>query len=177
MADFVFHDYSPQVKAAIDEIAVAWLIETANAVTSNAKRNINKPEWGNDEYTSLRDSYSNVVDETNKVAQVGSTLEQAYWEEFGTGSHADTAKNGGRQGRQDWWVYVENSDKPDDVGESTHYRDKAEAEEAVAYIKKEYGKTAHATNGREPSYTLEKAFTAVSPKAQRNLRNMLKGLK
>lgn len=177
MADFVFHDYSPQVKAAIEEIAVAWLHETARAVESNAKRNTSTEGWTNAERTSLRDSYSHNVDAANKTAQVGNTLEQAYWEEFGTGSHADTKKNGGRQGRQDWWVYVENSDKPDDAGESTHYRDKAEAEEAVAYIKKEYGKTAHATNGREPHYTLENAFIAISPKAQRNLKNKLKGLK
>ena len=174
MADIVFHDYSPQVKQKIESLAVAWLHETASAVESSAKRNTSTEGWTNAERTSLRDGYSHAVDETNKTAQVGNTLEQAYWEEFGTGSHADTAKNGGRQGRSDWWVYIPGQEPMDK--ESTHYRDETEAKAAAAYIKAEYGKTAYATNGREPNYTLEKAFTTVSPKAKRNLQQKLKGL-
>ena len=176
MADFKFHDYTPQVKLKIHDIAIAWLHAWAGETASQAKRNTSTEGWTNGERTSLRDSYGYVVDEAKQEAQVGTPMEQGFWEEFGTGSHADTAKNGGKQGRQDWWVYVENSDKPDDAGESTHYRDKAEAEEAVAYIKKKYGKTAHATNGREPNYTLEKSFIFVKPKAIRDLQDKLKGL-
>jgi hypothetical protein len=174
VADIKFYDYSPQVKAAIDGIATAWLHETARAVESNAKRNTSTEGWTNAERTSLRDSYSHNVDEASKTAQVGNTLEQAYWEEFGTGSHADTAKNGGRQGRSDWWVYIPDQEPRDK--ESTHYRDETEAKAAAAMIKEVYGKTAYATNSREPNYTLEKAFTAVSPKAKRNLQQKLKGL-
>lgn len=174
MADIVFHDYSPQVKQAIENIAIAWLHTWANETASEAQSNVSTEGWTNAERTSLRDGYSHAVDETNKTAQVGNTLEQAYWEEFGTGSHADTAKNGGRQGRSDWWVYIPDQEPRDK--ESTHYRDETEAKAAAAMIKEVYGKTAYATNGREPNYTLEKAFTAVSPKAKRNLQQKLKGL-
>lgn len=175
MADIKFYDYTPQVKLKIHDIAVAWLRETASSVEANAKRNTSTEGWTKDERTSLRDNYGYILDKASQTAQVGNKLEQAYWEEFGTGSHADTAKNGGRQGRSDWWVYVPGQEPRDE--ESTHYRDETEAKAAAAMIKEVYGKTAYATNGREPNYTLEKAFTAVSPKAKRNLQNKLKGLK
>jgi hypothetical protein len=55
------------------------------------------------------------------------------------------------------------------------YGSQAEAEEAAEFIRKVHGQTAHATNGRDPNYTLEKAFKATAPKAERRLEQMLKG--
>lgn len=49
----------------------------------------------------LRGSWRNDVDEGSLTATVGSPLENALWEEFGTGEFAE---NGGRQGG---WVYVD----------------------------------------------------------------------
>lgn len=174
--NFEFHDYSAQVKAAIEQVCGNWLVEVANEVTSQAKRNVSMEGWTNAERTSLRDSYSNVVDKPNKTAAIGSTLEQAYWEEWGTGSHADTAKNGGKQGRQDWWVYTPGRVKPEGEPESKHYKTKEDAESAAAYIKSEYNKTAIATDGREPNYTLEKAFTTTAPRAKKALEAKLKSI-
>lgn len=174
MADFKFHDYAPQVKLKIHDIAIAWLHTWAGETASQAKRNTSTEGWTNDERTSLRDSYGYVVDEAKQEAQVGTPMEQGFWEEFGTGSHADTAKNGGKQGRQDWWVYTPGQEPTEK--ESTHYKDETEAKAAAAFIKEKYGKEAHATNGREPNYTLEKSFIFVKPKAIRDLQDKLKGL-
>lgn len=173
MANVEFHDNSMQVKQALENIAVAWLHTWGNETAAQAKRNTSTEGWTNGERTALRDSYDCVVDDAQKVARVGTSLEQGYWEEFGTGEHADTSKNGGREGRKDWWVYVAGQEPRDK--ESTHYATKEEAE-AVAASMREDGFDAYATNGREPHYTLEKAFIAVKPKAIRDLENKTKGM-
>lgn len=169
-----FRDFSFQVKAKINETTLNWLEETANEVASQAKRNTSTEGWTNGERTSLRDSYSYELNGSKGEAMVGSSLEQAYWEEFGTGSHADTSKNGGREGRKDWWVYIPGREKPANEPESTHYQDETEARSAAAYIKRKYNKDAVATNGRKPNYTLEKAFKSVKPKAVAQLEKKLK---
>ena len=89
-----------------------------------------------------------------------------------TGSHADTRKNGGKPGRSDWWVY--NEGEPYDGPESTHYATEADAQSAAAYIHARYGSNAIASNGRDPSYTLENAFTANRAKAEADLARLLK---
>jgi hypothetical protein len=155
MADPVkFKDFSMEVIAALDEATIAWLYEAANEVTSHAQRNCVMED---DAGKRLKGSYSNTVDESKGTATVGTPLEEGYWEEFGTGSHADTGKNGGKQGRQGWWVYVKGQGPR--AKASAEYRDKAEAE-AVAESMRADGLDAYATNGREPNYTLEKAFEA-----------------
>lgn len=158
-----FQDFSFEVKAALNDISIGWLYETANEITSQAKRNCSTGE----EYSNqLRGSYSNNVDESKGQATIGSPLEQAFWEEFGTGAYADTSKNGGRPGRKGWWVYS-------DVvkGNGGKVRTEAQAKAIAAS-----DPTLHATNGREPNYTLEKAFTTVKPKAIAHLEEQLKGL-
>ena len=156
-----FEDRSIQVKAALNDVTIAWLHEWANEITSHAQRNCTTGE----SYSSqLRGSYSNRVDEKQGKATIGSPLEQAYWEEFGTGEHADTSKNGGKQGRKGWWVY---SDKVKGNGGKT--RTEAQAKAIAAS-----DPTLHATNGREPNYTLEKAFTANRAKAIADLERKLK---
>ena len=173
--NFEFHDYSPQAKRKIKDLAIAWLHTWANETAAQAKRNTSTEGWTNGERTSLRDSYGCVVDEANLEATVGTPMEQGFWEEFGTGSHADTAKNGGKQGRSGWWIYTPGSEGPEGY-KSRQYATKEEAEDMAAYIKSTYNKETVVTDGREPNYTLEKSFIAVSPKAKRDLQNKLKGL-
>ncbi len=165
-----FRDFSFQVKAKINETTLNWLEETANEVASQAKRNTSTEGWTNGERTSLRDSYDYVVNRGKGEALIGSPLEQAFWEEFGTGSHADTSKNGGREGRKDWWVYVSGQEPREQ--ESEHYTKKEAI--AVASSMRERGLDAHATDGREPNYTLEKAFKTVKPKAVARLEAKMK---
>ena len=165
-----FRDFSFQVKAKIDETTLNWLEGTANEIVSQAQRNTSTEGWTNGERTSLRDSYSYELNRSKGEARIGSPLEQSLWEEFGTGSHADTSKNGGREGRKDWWVYVSGQEPREQ--ESEHYT-KEEAM-AVAASMRERGLDAHATDGREPNYTLEKAFEKVKPKAVAQLEKKLK---
>lgn len=96
MADVEFHDFHVQVNNAIEDCIMAFLEEAASEIESQTKRN-SRVDTGQ-----LKGSWSHVVDEANKEATVGSPLENAIWEEFGTGEHAD--KGNGRKGG---WFYVD----------------------------------------------------------------------
>lgn len=160
-----FQDFSFDVKAALNDATIEWLYETAHETTSQAQRNCSTDET----YSSqLRDSYRNEVDEGSGQAQIGSSLEAAYWEEWGTGEYA--AHGDGRKG---WWIYIEGQAS---MGGGRTYRSKESAERMAAYIRRKYNKDAVVTNGREPNYTLENAFTVTKPKAIANLETKLKGL-
>lgn len=169
MSNVEFQNFSVEVKAALDDVTIAWLHEWSNEIASHAKRNctLKKTDVGVD----LRAAYKTDVDEAEGLARIGNPHEAAYWEEFGTGSYADVSKNGGKRGRQGWWVYVEGEHTP--RSKQTYYSTQEEAE-AIAASMRDEGIPAHATNGREPSYTLEKAFLNVKPKALRDLERKLK---
>jgi len=107
------------------------------------------------------------VDEAKGEAQVGSPMEAAYWEEWGTGEHA--AHGDGRKG---WWIYI--PDQPSMGGGNTYY-DEMEAMMMAAYIQSKYNKKAYVTNGRKPNYTLENAFGKVKNPAIARLEELLKG--
>lgn len=154
-----FIDNSIEVKGALNDESLAWLRECAHEIASQVKDNI---KLDGDAGIELRKDYRSEVDETNGKAYVGSTLEAAWWEEFGTGSYADTSKNGGIPGRQGWWVYVKDQERREK--KSKTYNSEAEALETVAYLRA-MGLEAYATKGREPNYTLENAFTKNKPKA------------
>lgn len=156
-----FEDFSIQVKAEINEKTLKWLREWAHEITSHAQRNCSTDQ----SYSSqLRGSYANIVDEENGKATIGSPLEQAFWEEFGTGEHADTNKNGGKPGRQGWWVY-----KDGYKGKGGKVLTEGQAKAMAAG-----DPTVHATNGRDPNYTLENAFRVNKPKMEADLKKILK---
>ena len=163
-----FKDFSMEVLVELDETTIAFLYEAAAEVTSQAQRTCVMED---DAGKRLKGSYANVVDESKGTATVGTPLEEGYWEEFGTGEHADTGKNGGKLGRQGWWVYVKGQGPRAKV--STEYRSKEEAE-AVAESMIADGLDAYATNGRDPHYTLEKSFQSKSGWAEDRLADMLK---
>lgn len=167
MADVEFQDFSMEVKAELNETTIAWLHETCNEIAAQAQRNCQM----DDEGKQLKGSYSAVVDESNGEGKVGSPLEAVYWEEFGTGEYADTGKNGGKPGREGWWVYVKGGSGYN--GPTGKYNSK-QAAEAVAASMRADGYDAYATNGRRPNYTLEKAFDSVKEKAKQQLETLLK---
>lgn len=151
-----FIDHSIEVKTALDDTTIAKLYEAANAVKSHAQRNCT---MRSEDDGRLAESYRADVDEDAGKAQIGTPMEEGFWEEFGTGSHADTKKNGGKPGREGWWIYTPGSEGPEGY-KSNVYPTKDDADAMAAYIVKTYGKEAVVTNGREPNYTLEKAFIA-----------------
>jgi hypothetical protein len=158
------NDYSVQVKAALNSVTKKWLREASFEVESDAKRNV---VMDGQQGTKLKGSYRSEVDEGKGEALVGSPLESVYWEEFGTGSHA--AHGDGRKG---WWVYVKNGETRKKTGAT--YSSREEAEEAAEFLRKVKHLDAYATNGRDPSYTLENAFKTTMPKAKALLAEMLK---
>ena len=91
-----FEDFSVQVMEAINDKAIAFLYEAAGEIESAAKRN-SRVRTGQ-----LKGSWNHQVDEDNLEAQIGSPLENAIWEEFGTGEYA---ANG--DGRKGGWFYVD----------------------------------------------------------------------
>lgn len=163
-----FKDFSIEVGEALNETTLAWLYEVAGEVGAHAQRNCAMED---DAGKQLKGSYGFLVDKDKGVATVGTPLEAGYWEEFGTGSYADTTKNGGKQGRPGWWVYVKGQQSGNKS--SAQYRDKEEAQ-AIADSMRADGLDAYATNGRKPNYTLEKAFTATKNPAIAELKRRLK---
>ena len=96
MADFEFKDNSLQIKAEINEVLVAFLIEAAGEIVSQTQRN-SRVDTGQ-----TKGSYEYVVSRDELKATIGSPLENAIWEEFGTGEYA---LNG--DGRKTAWYYCD----------------------------------------------------------------------
>lgn len=89
-----FHDYSVEVTDALNTAIVAWLYEAAGEIESQVKRNT-PVDTGQ-----LKSSWQYKVDENKGEVLIGSPLENAIWNEFGTGQYA---LNG--DGRKTPWVY------------------------------------------------------------------------
>lgn len=153
-----FKDYSIEVKAALNDITKGWLHTWANEIASKARDNT---QMDGEQGVQLRRSYRADVDEGAGSAKVGTPLESGYWEEYGTGEYAVHG-----DGRKGWWVY---KDGYQGNGGKVLTEDEAKAIAAS-------DPSLHASNGRKPSYTLEKAFTATRPKAVADLENKLKGM-
>ena len=89
-----FEDYSARVKGALSDAGKQWLTEAAGELEAQVKRNT-RVDSGQ-----LKNSWTYNVDEPAQEAKVGSPLENAIWEEFGTGQYA---LNG--DGRKTAWMY------------------------------------------------------------------------
>lgn len=87
-------DYSIQVKDALNSGAITGLylaaVEIQKAVVDNSRIDTGQ----------LKGSWNHHVDESALEATIGSPLENAIWEEFGTGEYA--AEGNGRKGG---WFY------------------------------------------------------------------------
>jgi hypothetical protein len=162
-----FIDNSIKIIGEINEASKRWLLEAANEVASHAQRHCQMAKDGEEIGKQLRGSYEpekNPDLDSGKI-YVGSDMEAAYWEEFGTGSHAE--KGDGRPG---WWVYVKNGTEHAKKSRTYATREQAEAK---AEAMQADGLDAYATNGREPAHTLQNAFIKTNPKAQALLAQIL----
>ena len=157
MADVEFEDYSVRVKQAINDACKQWLEETSGEIEAKAKRN-SLVDSGQ-----LKGSWKANVDEYKGEAVIGSSLENALWNEFGTGNYALEGK--GRS--TPWYVPVDGytgTKKPTYNGQ-------------VIIVYGKDGKAFYKTNGKKPQRTLQKSFDSTKKKAQKALENKLKGLK
>lgn len=91
-----FKDNRMEVKEMLNQKAIAFLHTAAGELASQTARN-SRVNTGQ-----LKGSWDYVVDESELLVTIGSPLENAIWEEFGTGEYA---LNG--DGRKGGWYYVD----------------------------------------------------------------------
>ena len=96
MAEIKFEDYRVQVKAAMNDRVIAFMHEIGGEFVSQTARN-SRVRTGQ-----TKGSWDYHVDEQTLQVVIGSPLENAIWEEFGTGEYA---LNG--DGRKGGWYYVD----------------------------------------------------------------------
>ena len=96
MSSIRFEDYSVKCKAALADAGIAFLHEVSGELVSQTARN-SRVRTGQ-----TKGSWDYKVDESELKATIGSPLENAIWEEFGTGEFA--LNNDGRKGG---WYYVD----------------------------------------------------------------------
>lgn len=91
-----FEDNRAKVEEAMAEKAIAFLYEAVAELQSQTARN-SRVDTGQ-----TKGSWDTHVDEATLEGMVGSALENAIWEEFGTGEYA---LNG--DGRKGGWAYTD----------------------------------------------------------------------
>lgn len=149
-------NYMPNVQAKVNSAALEWLEEAAGELESEVKRNAAVGQPG----APTKNSWTHQTDRANAEAYVGSSSENAIWEEYGTGEYA--AEGNGRSSA--WYVPVEavvGYKKPSFNGQ-------------VVVVYGKGGKAYYKTNGKAPKMTLHNAWDAVMPKAKKGLAAKLK---
>lgn len=91
-----FEDNRANVKESLSEAIVAYLFEAGMELSSQTARN-QRIDTGQ-----TKGAWTYIVDEDAKEVVIGNPLENAIWEEFGTGEYA---LNG--DGRKTPWVYTD----------------------------------------------------------------------
>lgn len=100
MAKVEFHDFSVECKDAIDDAIFQYLEESGATLQRQAANNT---RVGTGETAGKWDY---VVDEGAKTCTIGNPLQNAIWEEFGTGEYALHGN-----GRRGGWFYQDEDDK------------------------------------------------------------------
>ena len=90
-----FHDFSIKCVDALEEAVLQYLEEAGSEIESQVKRNQTRVDTGQ-----TKNQWTHVVDESKQECIVGNPLENAIWEELGTGEYA--LKGNGRKGG---WYY------------------------------------------------------------------------
>lgn len=89
-----FQDNRVAVKEALKSAGIAFIHEACGELQARTQRN-SRVDTGQ-----TKGSYEYVVDESKCEGKIGSNLENAIWEEFGTGEYALHG-----DGRKGGWVY------------------------------------------------------------------------
>ena len=95
-----FTENLDQITNQIEQKVLNWLEEASGEIEAQAVRN-SRVDSGQ-----LKGSWKHVVDEANHEATIGSPLENAVWEEFGTGEYAAEG-----DGRKTPWKYQDRKGK------------------------------------------------------------------
>lgn len=150
MSSVKFEDFSIEVQDALDSSIIAGLYEAAGELQSQVVRNtrVDSGQTAN--------SWDYIVEEGEKKATIGNPLENAIWEEFGTGEYA--LNGDGRKGG--WYVPAEKL--------TTKAKSKMQKREVN---KKEY----YFTRGKTPSRAFHNAITSTKPKISNIFERKLSG--
>lgn len=89
-----FEDFRNIVKEVMEDAVLQFLEEAGSELESQTKRNQTRVDTGQ-----TKGSWTHIVDSSTKEVTIGNPLENAIWEEFGTGEYSI---KGGRKGG---WVY------------------------------------------------------------------------
>ena len=154
MANVEFEEFSASVKDLMSELLGNALDEIGAEIESQAARNT-RVDSGE-----TKRKWDHLVEQNEQEAKVtiGNPLENAIWEEFGTGEYA--LNGDGRRGG--WYIFA------DDAPELAKYNMK------VVYGKD--GKKFYYTKGKPPSRALYKAWEQNKSKVQEHIRDVLKEL-
>ena len=154
MANVEFEDFSFKVKDTMNELLGNALEEVGAEIESQAARNT-RVDSGE-----TKRKWDHLVEQNEQEAKVtvGNPLENAIWEEFGTGEYA--LNGDGRRGG--WYIFA------DDAPELAKYNMK------VVYGKD--GKKFYYTKGKPPSRALYKAWEQNKAQVREHLEEVLKEL-
>lgn len=152
MSDWKFEDNSIKVLNALESVREQWLEEATRTLLNQVIRN-SRVDTGQ-----TKASWKKVVETDRGI--VGSTSQNAIWEEFGTGHYA--INGDGR--KTPWYVPVDEylgKKKPTYNGK-------------VVIVYGKGGKAFYKTNGKRPVRALENAKNSIQKKIQKRLERLLK---
>lgn len=152
MSDFNFEDNSVKILRALDEVGQQWLEDATRILHRQVVKN-SRVDTGQ-----TKSSWKKIVEDKEGI--VGSTSENAIWEEFGTGHYA--VNGDGRKGA--WYVPVE--------GYLGHKKPTYNGKVIVVYGKN--GQAFYKTNGKKPNRALENAKNSTEKKMQNRLEQLIK---
>lgn len=150
--DWEFEDNSVKILRALDEVGQQWLEDATRILHRQVVQNT-RVDTGQ-----TKSSWKKVVEGDKGI--VGSTSENAIWEEFGTGHYA--VDGDGRKGA--WYVPVEKvlgKKKPTYNGK-------------VVIVYGKNGQAYYKTNGKKPNRALENAKNSTEKKIQKRLETLIK---
>lgn len=153
MADkWKFEDNSIKVTEALDKVGGQWLEDATRVLHRQVVQNTRV------DTSQTKSSWKKVVEGDKGI--VGSTSENAIWEEFGTGHYA--VEGNGRQ--TPWYVPVE--------GYTGHKKPTYNGKVVIVYGKD--GKAFYKTNGKKPTRALENAKNSTEKKIRKRLEQLVK---
>lgn len=157
--DVKFTDNSMRICAEIERAITAGLHEAGGEFLAQVQRN-SRVDTGD---TKASFDYKVIGD----TVYVGSNEENAIWEEFGTGTHAET---GGRAG---YWVFVKGSGGG---GRSNGKRYTLQEAKQIMAILRKKGLEAYYTNGKKGTRALRNGMESKAPVAVKLIERKLRSI-
>lgn len=153
MAKFQFVDNTIQVQNAIEGAITQFLTEASAELAAQTAKNTSVDTG------QLKGSWTYKVNAAKKEATIGSPLQNAIWEEFGTGEHA---LQGGR--KTPWFVPV--------AGYKGKKKPTYQGKVVIVYGKNK--KKYYMTDGKKPRRNLFNAYKSTKDKIIKRAEQVLK---